>query len=75
MTDFNFLETAASAEQVMSGFPVGSLVSVHYDPADPTTAVLRVGQSNAMVWWLVMATIALAAGVIVIAHTMRRNER
>lgn len=62
--------TRSFAEQIAARYPQGSSVEVHYDPADPSTAVLRVTSSAS---WLLLALALFCFGVAVQASGVLRH--
>lgn len=57
--------SAASERRLVEAFPVGRKVSVHYDPANPGTAVLETRASSG--WTVVVAAGAACIGVGLLA--------
>jgi hypothetical protein len=60
--------TQSFAEQTAARYPQGSRVEVHYDPADPSNACLRITSSAS---WFLLALALFCFGVAVIAATGR----
>jgi len=58
-----------SAQRVLDGYPIGSEVTVYYDPKDPGRAALRPGTSDGSYLLLVIG-IFLIVGAIAIAAPM-----
>jgi hypothetical protein len=56
--------TREVAERVLAPFPVGTRVAVHYDPREPTTAVVA---PRAGMLPLVLAAIAAVLGLVAYA--------
>jgi Protein of unknown function (DUF3592) len=62
--------TQSSAEQIAARYPQGSAVEVHYDPANPSNAVLQVASS---VSWLLLVLALFCFGVAVAASGVLRH--
>jgi hypothetical protein len=58
------------AQRWLDRHPKGSLVTVHYDPSDPTSAVLQRRSTNARLATLI-GLVALVAGVAMIGFALR----
>ena len=62
--------TQSFAEQIAARYPQGSTVEVHYDPANPSNAVLQVASS---VSWLLLVLALFCFGVAVQASGILRH--
>jgi hypothetical protein len=56
--------TQAKAAQILAGYPVGTAVTVYYNPSDPTQAVLNPKGSN-FIAFLLLGIVLIVIGVVV----------
>ena len=59
------------AEEIVARYPAGSGVTVHYDPADPETAVLEPGVTWSSYFMLAMGVVFTCIPLIVLPLTLR----
>ncbi|MCA9954172.1 MAG: DUF3592 domain-containing protein [Anaerolineales bacterium] len=61
------------AEEIVARYPAGSGVTVHYDPADPETAVLEPGVTWSSYFMLAMGALFTCIPIIVLPLTLRQR--
>lgn len=62
----------SSAYDLAGRYPVGVAVVVHYDPRDPSTAVLRAGAAGFGSWILVSLGLLILAGTGIVVRAISR---
>ena len=58
-------------EEAQHLFPLRSTITIHYDPDDPESAVLKAGASLSSYWALIIGTAFFAFGVVAVRSTSK----
>jgi hypothetical protein len=67
--------TADAAQKHVQGFPMGSMLTVYYDPADPTRSILEPGVPVGGVLGSVLGALLVAGGAALLLFVIRLNMR